>query len=987
MAKKTGAPRIDFTEIDNSIRTVAEPALGIGAIVMKSNKGPVNMRTVSRDYTEFTDIYGTPETTEDYGHFAAEQVLSVNQSQLYAVRAAMGDENYAQIQFPYTNSMDFMNSKSDVEFNYVQSDGTNQLSVGNALSGITSLTALTDNGEWETLPASSDGYNFAVRQGAKTAVIEDLLDDSPSKQVIFKVNNRFKPNTGISSDGMYVEYVNALTNDGRVTSKEDDLIFTSDAWSTSGIDKSTFVATTDSYFKNSAGTASGINVMFPIPEEMTLDGYAKTATMTMNWKTYSESIKSTTPSTIKLTDLFNTSAIYNPQEVDVITTYNASKISLLDWDDTQTKEYYVNTSAFNNTLNEVKAIEYVEYGMNDNSESLVVSGMPVSVMTSVDYSLAQKLAIEQYACEPEELIKDDLLYFSYLEPGNDTNTEKVVKANKGSFGNSDVELYDWLFWKLFDKNTKAIKTVSVYTAENPSLVTLPWQDGSVGSDGESITKLSTIPTSEITNGVLDRYKDGYTLTISNEDEAGIGDIELYNSNKKNQLVIASIGPGKYGNNVGVSVITTECADIPALNGDPMFNWKYKYDDEDLVDEDIADYDYTWKKVFRINVYVKSDSQTAEYAWGSGLDALSKSPEESFYVSCDPNAVDAEGNSLYAPAVINGISDYIYVSLNSCGGAKNSVGSFVQPRQTYGIYGLTGGSNSKKNLMTEKTAALKLYQDTQRVEELDFIFNVEAIDTFNGKQRYMAHQKTIANIAAERKMCSGIVQVTSKEAKSIKRMVSEAKMFSFNNGSYVYQYAGYDKYHNGDIGAWVYLPKSIAAAMLNLQCMVSQPWMAPAGLSRGTIDFSSGQLYRTSDYENGQLYDINVNFSRKYGNYGEIMNGQKTSLKKDSKLNRINVRNNLNYIEKRLKFMLLPYLFETNNTNTRSSAFNTLDLFFNGLVASGSLDRYDHSVTEDVNDPNVLNVNINLWPTSVIEFIDVKIFINRTNNTITITDNL
>ena len=76
MAKYT-VPGIRFTEIDNTIRTESEPGMGIGAIVMKSNKGPVNQRVVTKNYGEFTEIFGEPETLTDYGHFAAEQ-MSLN---------------------------------------------------------------------------------------------------------------------------------------------------------------------------------------------------------------------------------------------------------------------------------------------------------------------------------------------------------------------------------------------------------------------------------------------------------------------------------------------------------------------------------------------------------------------------------------------------------------------------------------------------------------------------------------------------------------------------------------------------------------------------------------------------------------------------------------------------------------------------------------------------------------------------------------------
>ena len=444
------------------------------------------------------------------------------------------------------------------------------------------------------------------------------------------------------------------------------------------------------------------------------------------------------------------------------------------------------------------------------------------------------------------------------------------------------------------------------------------------------------------------------------------------------MIIASIGPGEYGNDVGVSIITPECEEIPALNHQNAFNWKYRYDDEDKVDSDdqaIQD-SLTWKKVYRINVYVKTKSQTAETAWGTGMDALLKDPAESWYVSNDPTAKDAEGNSLYAPNVINGHSEYIYVSRNSVNEARTGAGTYAMPHQTFAIYGLTGGSNSKKNNVTEKIAGLKLYTDRQKAD-FDILFNVEAIDTFNGKQRYSALQRRIAEIAASRTIDIGVVQVTSREAKSVKRMLGEAKMFAFNNGTYVAEYAGYDKYYNGTLASWIYLPKSVAGACRMAYCdMTGYPWYAPAGVQRGNITYTNGPLTRLTDPEIGQLYDINVNTSRDCAGYGECLYGQKTALKKDSALNRINVRRCLNYIEKVLETMMLPYLFQQNTANTRSAARNSIDAFLNRVQAAEGIEQYALSVTQDSEDPHIMNVAIRVVPAEAIEFIDVTITVDR-----------
>ena len=90
---------------------------------MKSNKGPVNQRILTSSYDNFTQIYGEPENLDDFGHFAAENYLAIS-NQLLCVRATMGDEGYAQIQYPYTDadSLDKFTSKDTAEFKYINNE-------------------------------------------------------------------------------------------------------------------------------------------------------------------------------------------------------------------------------------------------------------------------------------------------------------------------------------------------------------------------------------------------------------------------------------------------------------------------------------------------------------------------------------------------------------------------------------------------------------------------------------------------------------------------------------------------------------------------------------------------------------------------------------------------------------------------------------------------------------------------------------------------
>lgn len=1042
---KYSVPGIRFTEIDNTIRSNSLPGLGIGAIVMKSNKGPVNQRVLTTSYDNFTDIYGQPENLDDYGHFAAENYLAIS-NQLLTVRTTMGDEGYAQIQYPYTDAdlKDTYRSTDTSQFKFIDNEDNSNLKMLQNLDTVTKVTSLKENDEWLDNEALS---GFGVYQRAGYATIVDLINDNAPSVAVFKnvgpsstdieLDNIIYTVNNTGASGKYIEFATKVNSRGEVGKMYDDLILTNDAWNTGCIYPDTiqinktnpllYISANEEVTGAPAESAVGYKVTFSIPDADTLNNVGTTLTAYLTSaavKTIEDTLEAT--SAYKYSDLFNDENFYKGAATwntgdDVVTLckdpIDACKIQFRDWDDCVNKTYYVDTTATKDTVGQAVGIQYREYGMNTLQEALAgvqVTGknkklenvkfeVKVQKLTDLPKEKVAELA-DAYGADMSELMAEGtyclLTYYDVWE-GVDLEydetskyilnepIEKVIFAKDwekfaAKVGKPFDEAYDEnLFWTIAEKNAKTPTTMSVYTSDNPDPVVIPWQEGTQKPDGEPVNKMAAFATSEILNGTNERYKDGYTVSIESDDEPGNGDVEQYVSNKANQLIITSIGPGEYGNDIGVSIITPECAEIPALNHQNAFNWKYRYDDEDKVDDVETDQDtLTWTKVYRINVYVKTKSQTAEAAWGTGMDALLKDPAESWFVSNDPTAKDSEGNSLYAPNVINGHSDYIYVSRNSVNEARTGAGTYAMPHQTFAIYGLTGGSNSKKNNVTEKIAGLKLYADRQKAD-FDILFNVDAIDTFNGKQRYSALQRKIAEIAASRTIDIGVVQVTSREAKSVKRMLGEAKMFSFNNGTYVAEYAGYDKYYNGTLASWIYLPKSIAGACRMAYCdMTSYPWFAPAGVQRGNITYTNGPLTRLTDNEIGQLYDINVNTSRDCGGFGECLYGQKTALKKESALNRINVRRCLNYIEKVLENMMLPYLFQQNTANTRSAARNSIDAFLNRVQAAEGVEQYSLSVTQDAEDPHIMNVAIRIVPAEAIEFIDVKITVDRNTGVIT-----
>ena len=1004
---KYSVPGIRTQEIDNSIQTEAAPGLGIGAIVLKSNKGPVNQRIVTRDYNEFKEIFGAPETLTDYGHFAAENYFA-NSTQLYAVRATMGDEQYAQIQFTYEDAPVTAQHKSEnvAKIEFADNQGINNLYLLAPLSsyGVDGLegTEWQDAFNTNTSYDNADVSGYALVQGAMYGSFIDILSEGEDR-IIFKSTSEDFPGV-VANEGYHVIYPETVVVDGdnvTVTKRQSKLMFTTDGWETSALP----------VVKTKAGGYEEVSVL--VPSSATLDGRGDA---TIKFLAPSGIFNETTP--VFYNQIFENGA-QNFYPAGAFPTWNdpsangygytpAKRLEVIDWDDPEIKKtYFVDSYTVEGEFAPGYAygLKYTELNQVDPTYDIAGTENFDEEHTSVvkcanikemydgkidaefedEYGVlksAENIAIAMLDRFGVSDITDIATYFyiNYYSPRENHRIEKLVKENFGDKTVQKNNVEDKLFIRYFEKDGKKLEIRSVFNIKNgePALIDLPIQQDSIVKYGDVenvVNNIVATPTSYIVNSVDKTYADGYTIKTESDDEPGNGDIEKYQSTFTDQLVIASIGPGEYGNDIGVSIITTACADIPALQGTYGFNWKYKYDDEDQVNANVEG--LTWKKVFRINVYIKNKNQTAEAAWGTGMEALLKTPAESWYVSTDPYAKDEEGNSLYAPNVINGHSEYIYVSRASTNDAVDRVGNYAQPVQTFAIYGLTGGKNSTKDNVSEKTAALTLYKDRVR-SPFDILFNVEAIDTFNGRQRYNAHQRKIAELAGNRKQDIGVVQVTSKSCKTGKQMVSEAKMFTFNNASYVAEYGGYDKYYNGDVASWIYLPKSVAGACAMAHCdTFVYPWMAPAGVANGTIPYANGQLLRLTDDEIGDLYDNNVNTTRDCGNYGVVLWGQKTALKKNSLLNRINVRRCMNYIEKILEHMMTPYLFQQNNVNTRSSARNDIDAFLQRVKAAGGIDRYDVSVTQDDEDPTIMNVNIIVYPTSAIEFIDIKIYINRT----------
>ena len=175
--------------------------------------------------------------------------------------------------------------------------------------------------------------------------------------------------------------------------------------------------------------------------------------------------------------------------------------------------------------------------------------------------------------------------------------------------------------------------------------------------------------------------------------------------------------------------------------------------------------------------------------------------------------------------------------------------------------------------------------------------------------------------------------------------------------------------------------------------VAFPWFAPAGFQRGLVDnaTSVGYLDPTeSEYtpvsvNEGQrdAYYLNkVNPVATFPGRGITIFGQKTLNPNASALDRVNVARLVIYLREILDDAVKPFLFEPNDSVTRTNAKLVVDRLLAELVTQRGL--YDFvTVCDETNntpariDRNELHIDIAIQPVKAVEFIYIPIRIQNT----------
>lgn len=176
------------------------------------------------------------------------------------------------------------------------------------------------------------------------------------------------------------------------------------------------------------------------------------------------------------------------------------------------------------------------------------------------------------------------------------------------------------------------------------------------------------------------------------------------------------------------------------------------------------------------------------------------------------------------------------------------------------------------------------------------------------------------------------------------------------------------------------PSGYAAAAISFSASNFEIWFPPAGFKRGLINVLDLRR-RFTKAEMDVLYDAGINPLRFAPGRGILIWGQKTLQSRPSSLDRLNVRLLLISLEPAIKEALESFLFDLNDTATRSLAQQTIEGALESIQAKGGLRDFSVVVDESNNtaddiENHKMNVDVFILPPVSLEEIPVRVIITR-----------
>lgn len=173
------------------------------------------------------------------------------------------------------------------------------------------------------------------------------------------------------------------------------------------------------------------------------------------------------------------------------------------------------------------------------------------------------------------------------------------------------------------------------------------------------------------------------------------------------------------------------------------------------------------------------------------------------------------------------------------------------------------------------------------------------------------------------------------------------------------------------------PEGVVLAAYAYNDREGQPWFAPAGLNRGMlnsvleVEVSLDEGARDALYGNGNVINSIVNYKKQ----GITVWGQRTMQRKNSALDRVNVRRLMNMVRKSIAASTAYLVFEANDPLTWRRWTGMVEPYLENIKQSRGLYDYmvqmdETTVTDYYKDRNEMPGRVYLKPTKTAEFIPI-----------------
>ena len=206
------------------------------------------------------------------------------------------------------------------------------------------------------------------------------------------------------------------------------------------------------------------------------------------------------------------------------------------------------------------------------------------------------------------------------------------------------------------------------------------------------------------------------------------------------------------------------------------------------------------------------------------------------------------------------------------------------------------------------------------------------------------------------------------------LVAATTAASGQNSNYAATYWPWVQLFSTSLGKSVWCPPTtVIGGVYAFNDQVGASWFAPAGLNRGGIPSVLRAERKLSQSDRDTLYEANVNPLATFPGEGVVVFGQKTLQKKQTALDRVNVRRLLISLKDFIGQVSRNLVFEQNTNVTRNRFLAQVNPFLESVVQRQGLYAYkvvmdDSNNTPDVIDRNQLVGQIYIQPTKTAEFI-------------------